>query len=246
MPEKEESGDKAEEKWITIGGKKIRIPAGEEGEELVRDKLPSVRGQKESNTKEAQKSIYKIRFDLLKSIFKPRDEVVFAEYNKSGIIAGLNGDIINILCEGRTYPILKNHVFKKSELLGNRHWDTMTNVDRVEILKTCNLPAFYNKQNWGNLAIEIRTQLLKGTSPAGMSTSTPGTNNAIYNPINEEKTVSSRIKEEITRQHNTKYEEDGGKNGGKDNDKSGDKNDDNGDKDEKKYKDEKKGKEKKQ
>lgn len=207
MPEKEESGDKAEEKWITVGGKKVRIPAGEEGEDLVREKLPSVRGQKESNTKEAQKSIYKMRFNLIKSVFKPRDQVVFAEYNKSGVVAGINGDIVNILCENRIYPILKNHVFKKSELLDGRHWDTMTNVDRVETLKSCNLPAFYNKQNWGNLATEIREQLLKGTSPAGMTTSTPGANNAIYNPINEEKSVSDRIKDEIKRQHSEKYDE---------------------------------------
>lgn len=212
MPvDKELSGDKAEEKWITVGGKKMRIPAGEEGEELVRTPLPSLRGAKESNTKEAQKSdIYKMRFDLIKSQFKIREPVVFAEYKKSGIVQGINGGIVNILCEGRIYPINKTYVFKKSELLGERHWDTMTNINRVEILKICNLPAFYNKQNWGNLAVEIRTTLLKYnrsySASAGLTTNNAGIMNPIYNPLNEEKSVDDRIKEEIKRQHNEQYE----------------------------------------
>ena len=150
MPSKPDKADtdKDAEEWITVGGKKMRIDAGEDKEDLTREPMHSARGEKQANTKEAQK-VYKKRFELIKSIFKPRDEVVFAEYNKSGIIAGLNGDKLNIMSEGRMYPVHKNNVFKKSELLGDRHWDTMTNVDRVQILKSFNLPTFYNKQNWG-------------------------------------------------------------------------------------------------
>ena len=194
--------DKDAEEWITVGGKKMRIDAGADKEELTREKMPSARGEKEKNTKEAQK-VYKKRFELIKSIFKPRDEVVFAEYNKSGIIAGLNGDKLNIMSEGRMYPVHKNNVFKKAELLGDRHWDTMTNVDRVQILKSFNLPTFYNKQNWGNLSMEIREALLKNASPAGTTTSDAGIHNPIYNPINEEKSVSNTIDDEIKRQENS-------------------------------------------
>jgi len=205
MPAKKPETDKDTEEWITVGGKKIRIDAGEDKEDITREKLPSARGEKQHNTKEAQK-MYKKRYNLIKSPFKTRDEVVFAEYNKSGVIAGLNGDKINILSEGRMYPIQKNNVFKKSELLGGIHWDTMTNVDRVLILKSSNLPTFYNKQNWGNLSHEIRESLLKNTlekntSPAGTTTSTTGIHNPIYNPINEEKTVTDRIADEMKRQH---------------------------------------------
>jgi len=199
MPDKP-TENKDTEEWITIGGKKMRIDAGEDKEELTREKMPSLRGEKESNTKEAQK-MYKKRFNLIKSPFKPRDEVVFAEYKKSGIVTGLNGENINILSDSRIYPVLKNHVFKKSELLGDRHWDTLTNVDRVEVLKSSNLPIFYHKQNWGNLDYKIRETLLKNVSPAGTTTSTTGIHNPIYNPINEEKTVSDRIKQEMQRQH---------------------------------------------
>ena len=89
MPDKL-ADTKDTEEWITIGGKKMRVDAGEDKEELTRPKMPSLRGEKESNTKEAQKSMYKKRFDLIKSPFKPRDEVVFAEYQKSGIVTGLD------------------------------------------------------------------------------------------------------------------------------------------------------------
>ncbi len=200
MPDKPIENKDTEE-WITIGGKKMRVDAGEDKEELTRPKMPSLRGEKESNTKEAQKSMYKKRFDLIKSPFKPRDEVVFAEYKKSGIVTGLDGLTIKILSEGRMYPVLKNHVFKKSELIGDVHWDTITNVDRAQLLKSSNLPTFYYKQNWGNLAPEVREQLLKNTSPAGTTTSTTGIHNPIYNPINEETTVDERIKQEMKRQH---------------------------------------------
>lgn len=193
--------DKDTEEWITVGGKKMRVDAGADKEDLTREKLPSARGEKEHNTKEAQK-VYKKRFGLIKSIFKSRDEVVFAEYQKSGVIAGLNGERVNIMSDNRIYPVLKNHVFKKSELLGERHWDTMTNVDRVIVLKSSNLPTFYNKQNWGNLSPEIREALLKNASPAGTTTSTTGVHNPIYNPIKEEKSVSETIKEEMNRQEN--------------------------------------------
>ena len=91
----------------------MRIDAGADKEDLTREKKCLVQGvKKKKNTKEAQK-VYKKRFELIKSIFKPRDEVVFAEYNKSGIIAGLNGDKLNIMSEGRMYPVHKNNVFKK-------------------------------------------------------------------------------------------------------------------------------------
>jgi len=210
MPSKDNSPDqdKDAEEWITVGGKKMRVDAGADKEKFTRDPMPSARGEKEHNTKEAQK-MYKKRFDLIKTPFKPRDEVVFAEYNKSGIVSGLQGNIVKILSEGRIYPIEKNHVFKKSELINERHWDTLTNVDRVQVLKSSNLPTFYNKQNWGNLATEIREALLnKNTSPAGTTTATTGIHNPIYNPINEEKPVSDRIDNEIKRQHSDTGEKD--------------------------------------
>jgi len=199
MPDSPDT-DKDAEEWITVGGKKMRVDAGEDKENLTRTPMPSLRGEKESNTKEAQK-MYKTRFDLIKSQFKPRDEVVFAQYQKEGIVSGIDGGKVNIISDNRSYPVLKNHVFKKSELIDNVHWDTMTNVDRVETLKAHGLPTYYNKQNWGNLDYRIKDALLKNVSPAGTTTSTTGIHNPIYNPINEEKSVSDTIVDELDRQH---------------------------------------------
>ena len=215
-PDKIDS-DKDAEEWITVGGKKMRVDAGEDKEDITRDNMPSARGEKQANTKEAQK-VYKKRFELIKTIFKTRDEVVFAEYMKAGIVAGLNGNKLNIMSEGRMYPVSKNSVFKKSELLGDRHWDTMTNVSRVQILKSFNLPTYYNKQNWGNLSIEIRQALIKNAAPAGTTTADAGIHNPIYNPINEEKSVSTTIDDEIKRQKDSPNHEDheDGKDGKKD------------------------------
>lgn len=208
MPSNPSKGDsnKDTEEWISIGGKKVKIDPDEDKESLTRDVMPSLRGEKEKNTKEAQK-VYKRRLDLIKSRLAPRDEVVFAEYNKSGVVAGFNGNTVNIMCEGRIYPIQKNDCFKKSELIGDRHWDTLTNVDRAELLKSYNLPTYYYKQNWGNLSPDIRGALLKNVSPAGTTTDTTGTVNPVFNPVNEEKTVSDTVKEEISRQHKSKNHE---------------------------------------
>ncbi len=186
--------------WVTIGGKKIEIPAGEEGEEYLREKLPSARGMKESNTKEAQKS-YKQRFDVMKTLFKIRDKVVFQKYDKEGIISGFAGDNITIMANGRVYKEDRQQVFKISELLtGEIHWDTLTKSDRVQYLTKARLDSSYSTRNWANLAPELR-EAIKQASPAGVSTATTGMHNPIYNPINEETPVSERIDDEIKRQH---------------------------------------------
>lgn len=198
-------------KWITIGGKKIEIPAGEEGEDAIREatesKNRSVRGMKESNTKQAQKA-YQARFGIYKTLFKIRDAVVFDKYNREGVISGFAGDNLTIMSEGRVYKQHKDQVFKKEELLeGGVHWDTLTKADRVPYLTKANLDSSYSTRNWANLPPEIRG-VIKEASPAGMSTATAGVHNPIYNPINEEKPVSDRIDEEIARQHKDTGRED--------------------------------------
>ena len=82
-PDKADS-DKDAEEWITIGGKKMRIDAGEDKEDITREPMPSARGEKQANTKEAQK-VYKKRLNLIKSIFKPSDLISFiSTLNDSG------------------------------------------------------------------------------------------------------------------------------------------------------------------
>ncbi len=204
MPDdkKPEGLEQETDKWITVGGKKIRIPAGEDGEELVREQLPSASGQKQSNTKEAQKS-YTQRFGVTRTLFKTRDVVLFKEYTKEGVVSGLSGENLTIMSDGRVYKSDKDHTFLKSELLGEVHWDTMTKTDRIELLTKAKISTGYSNTDWSNLSKELRIAL-KENAPQGMTTATTGVHTPIYNPINEEKPVSQRIEEEMERQHKEK------------------------------------------
>lgn len=206
MPTSESPTKTEESKWITVGGKKIEIKPGEEGEEYTREKLPSVRGEKEKNTKEALSKAYTKRFNIHKSIFSPRDEVVYDEYRKSGIVAGSDGDKVKVLSGGIIYSISKNSVFKKSELIGDIHWDTLSVPDRILIINKHGLDANYVTRDWANIQPNIRT-IIQKESPAGYSSVSSGTNNPVYNPLNDDKTVSQRIKEEEESQHENSEDE---------------------------------------
>jgi hypothetical protein len=201
MPNKdEENTDLGTDKWITVGGKKMKIPAGEEGDEALKEKLPSASGSKQSNTKEAQKS-YTQRYGVTRTLFKTRDLVLFKEFTKEGLVSGLAGDNLTIMSDGRVYKSHKDKAFLKSELLGEAHWDTLTKADRTKLLEKAKVSTDYNTTNWANLSKELR-DVLKENAPQGMTTATTGVHNPIYNPINEEIPVSQRIKDEVKRQHN--------------------------------------------
>lgn len=201
MPESEKPIKTEEEKWITIGGKKINVKPGEDVEDRIREALPSARGEKEKNTKQALSKQYIQRKDLPSSIFKIRDEVVFDEYRKSGQLAGVDGTYLKILYDGYITNIRKDTVFKKSELIPDQHWDTMTKSDKVIVLKNAGIDSSYSDRSWMGLDPHLRNVILKTNSPAGYESTSQGNNNPIYNPISEEKTVSQRIKEEESKQH---------------------------------------------
>lgn len=201
MPESEKPTKTQESKWITVQGKKIEIKPGEDLDEKTREKLPSARGEKEKNTKEALSKIYVPRYDYQKSIFQPRDEVVFNKYQDEGIVAGADGEYIKILSKGRITSFHKNGVFKKNELIENTHWDTMTKECRLYCLNKAGLGSAYVGRNWMALQPNIRMLVRKTNSPAGYESTSSGVGNPIYNPLNEDKTVSQRIKEEEEKQH---------------------------------------------
>lgn len=201
MPESENPTKTEESQWVTMGGKKVEIKPGEEGEEHTREALPSLRGEKEKNTKEALSKSYIKRYDLIKSIFNPRDEVVFDEYKKSGLIAGSDGNHLKILNKGEIISVHKNSVFKKSELIGNVHWDTTSDLYRLYVLEKAGLHPSYRSRDWMSIQPNIRKMILKTSSPAGYDSASSGVSNPIYNPVNEDKTVSQRIKEEEESQH---------------------------------------------
>lgn len=197
MPESKDTKitPKDNEKWVTIGGKKIELDPDKDAEDQIREKLPTdIRGDKEKNTKETRKSIIK-RFNLIKSPFKIRDEVVFDNLQKSGILYGFDGDYVKIFNKGSHYTKLANDVFLKSEMLGKQHWDTMENNDRLALLEKSQVSRNYINLDWAKLPELSRSTIIKNLGPAGyeggVSTSTPG----VWNPVNDDKKVSDRIEE---------------------------------------------------
>lgn len=199
MPEETKITPKSDEKWVTIGGKKVQIDPDKDAEEQIREKLPSVGGAKQSETKEARKGFDETR-NLIKTPFKIRDEVVFDNYQKSGILYGLEGDYVRIFSKNSHYTRLSNDVFLKSELLNKRHWDTMIKDDRLELLEKSQITKNYVKYDWSRLPELSRKIIMKNLGPAGyeggVSTSTPG----VWNPVNDDKTVNDRIKESKTKE----------------------------------------------
>lgn len=188
MPNINVDEDKDKE-WITIGGKKIQVDEDQSAEEAIREKLPSdTRGEKEKNTKEARKSV--IRHDLNKSIFRFRDDVVFDDFKKEGKVGGFENDYVTIFCKGIKYTRHHNYVFKKSELIKGIHWDTMSIDERVEVLNKSTISLNYLKHDWVKLPAVLQDKIQKESS--GISTSTSG----VYNPVNQDKTISDRIKED--------------------------------------------------
>jgi len=176
-------------KWITVGGKKVQVDEDESAEEAIREKIPSdVRGDKEKNTKEARKSV--VRHDLNKSVFRFRDDVVFDDFKKEGKVGGFENDYVTIFCKGIKYTRHHNYVFKKSELIKGIHWDTMSIDERTEVLKNSTISLNYLKHDWVKLPAVLQDKIQKDVS--GVSTSTSG----VYNPVNQDKTISDRIKED--------------------------------------------------
>lgn len=204
MPQSERPMKSDEDEWITIQGKKVNIKPGENIEDKIREKLPSLRGEKEKATKEALSKEYVKRYDYNKSIFQPRDEVIFDEYKKEGLVAGIDGQYIKILNDGRIMSVHQNTVFKKSELIDGKHWDSMSVQYRTYCLNKVGLGSSYSNRHWMVLQPNIRIEIKKINSPAGYESTSAGVGNPIYNPIHEDKTVSQRIKEEEKKQHEEK------------------------------------------
>jgi len=194
MPETEKK-----EKWITVGGKKIPVDPDKEAEEHIGDQVkPDTRGEKEHNTKEAQKAFVH-RLNLNKSQLHYRDEVLFDKFEKSGIVYGFDGEFVRIMTkDNRKHERHLNNVFKKTEMLGDAHWDTLEDRVRVQILKATKVSINYLKHDWVRIPAIVRDKITKGVHPAGYSGNSGGvesTTPGVYNPINDHKTISEKIKE---------------------------------------------------
>lgn len=182
-------------KWITVNGRRIEVDPDQSAEEAIREKLPDTRGDKEKNTKESlRKSLVK-RFNLRKSKFNFRDEVLYDDLQKSGTIMGFDGTYVQIFTKGNRITRYSNDVFKKSELINNMHWDLMTIDSRAEILRKSNISQNYVRHDWAGIPAIIQDKIQKDGTPAGTGITT--TSEGVWNPVNTDKTVDKKIKESM-------------------------------------------------
>lgn len=188
--------DEHKEKWITVGGRKVKVKPGEELSDAL-ERPEDVSDTKAKNTKEAQtEKSYVKRHDLIKTQFKIRDKVVYDKLEKSGVISGFDGNYVSILGDDkRNIQRHKNDIFKLDELTPYGHWDTMSTKDRYETCKGHNVSSDYIQTNWHMLPENVKKVLLKAQGPAGYE-STVSTNTAgVYNPVNQDTTVSQKIRD---------------------------------------------------
>ena len=146
------------------------------------------------------KKSYIQREGLFKSEFNIRDRVTYKQYEKSGTVVGIMGELIKIAEDPNQKIVVvpTDTVFKTEELLkGGVHWDTLDPLDRIEYLDKCHLSPTYINKNWMEITKEIRTAI-KTANPAGDSYGSNGeTVNVLYNPLERSKTVSDRINEQL-------------------------------------------------
>jgi len=183
--------DEQDKKWVTVQGRKVELGEGEDLQDKLKEDL---RGEKEHNTKEAlKKSVIIQRFNLQKSKFNFRDEVVYDNLQKTGTIGGFEGNYVKIFNKGRAVVLPANDVFKKSELLGSLHWDVMTIDTRRDILMKADISQNYVKHDWARIPAIIQDQIRKDGTPAGTGITT--SSEGVWNPVNTDKTVDSKLKE---------------------------------------------------
>lgn len=134
---------------------------------------------------------------IQKSGFKLKDEVLFDNFTKEGIITAVNIDKLRIFT-GKS--VLFRHpqvVYKKSETLGCGHWDTLDKNKRIEILIKHKVAKDLARRDWQFIPGGIKQAIYKteGTNE-GINTDTQN----VYNPVSSDKTVSDRIKDELKEQ----------------------------------------------
>lgn len=193
MADKPQHPEDEGSKWITVQGRKVEIDPDGDPEAQIREKLPKdARGEKEKNTKQAMKKMV-ARSNLQKSKFNFRDEVLYDDLTKSGTIAGFDGQYVQIFTKGVKLVRHANNVFKKSEMLGDNHWDTMTIEARTLVLKDAGVSTNYIKHDWTRIPAILQDKIQKDGTPAGtgITSSTEG----VWNPVNQDKPVSQKIKE---------------------------------------------------
>lgn len=195
-----------EAQWVTIMGRKVNL-----GDKASLKKLNSgskqpsgsrndnntlavdIKTEQQKNVKETKKSVIVQRFNLQKSKLNFRDEVIYDNLQKSGIVGGFDGQYVKIFDKGRSVTRPNNDVFKKSEFIGDTHWDIETIDTRQRMLLKANISENYLKHDWAKIPAIIQDQIRKDGTPAGTGITT--SSEGVWNPVNSDRTVDSKLKE---------------------------------------------------
>jgi len=200
--------------WITVSGRKVPVEAGQSKKEAVEQNVkgPQVGDPGTSNCQpndqrvacrrkekpidddeEIEKSLtYR---NVLKTPFAMRDEVVYGDFKKSGIVNGIRPGSIGIFAQNTIEFAPLHTVFKKSELVGRFHWDAVSRDIRDKWLRKCNIPLSYSTYDWGVIPKPYQ-EMIKGIHPAGYGASPSPTHPLVWNPVNDDKKISERIEDE--------------------------------------------------
>lgn len=146
---------------------------------------------------------------IQKSGFRLKEQVLFDDFEKEGVITALSPDKLTIYT-GKS--VLFRHpqvVYKKAETLGCGHWDTLNKNDKIKILSKHKVSKDLARRDWQHIPSAIKQAIYKeeGTN-SGINTDAQN----VYNPVSSDKTVSDRIKDELKEQTKDKPKEETKKN----------------------------------
>lgn len=138
---------------------------------------------------------------IQKSGFTLKDEVLFDDFKKEGIITALSLDKLTIFTGKSTLFRHPQVVYKKTETLGCGHWDTLNKSQRIKILIKHKVSKDLARKDWQFIPGAIKQAIYKteGTNE-GINTDTQN----VYNPVSSDITVSDRIKDELKDQSEDK------------------------------------------
>lgn len=143
---------------------------------------------------------------IIKSAFKLRDKVYFDKFEKLGTVTRIGNQQVTIFSNKSTFTRHEQVVFKKDETFGFGHWDTLTKQEKTKILNKYKVSKDLALRDWLHIPGAIKKFIAKSEgefSSSGLNTDTQN----VYNPVNSDKTISDRIKDELDEKASKKIDE---------------------------------------
>jgi len=138
---------------------------------------------------------------IQKSGFQLKDKVYFDDFEKQGTIIALNKDKLTIFTGKSTLFRHPQTVYKKYETLGCGHWDTLSKAKRIRILNKHKVSKDLANRDWHYVPGAIKQAIYKDEGSGDLAPTGANTDlQNVPNPVTSDKTVTDRIKEELSEQ----------------------------------------------